>query len=139
ADCKGAFVDAIAVSLVMFIAVLVSGMIVRVLPVAVPLPLVQIALGALISGVFHHGVRLDPEIFFFLFLPPLLFLDGWRIPKEGLLRDKFSIIELAFGLVIFTVIGLGLLIHWMIPAMPLPVAFALAAIVSPTDPVAVSA
>lgn len=131
--------DAIAVSLVMFIAVLVSGMIVRVLPVAVPLPLVQIALGALISGVFHHGVRLDPEIFFFLFLPPLLFLDGWRIPKEGLLRDKFSIIELAFGLVIFTVIGLGLLIHWMIPAMPLPVAFALAAIVSPTDPVAVSA
>jgi CPA1 family monovalent cation:H+ antiporter len=37
-----------------------------------------------------------------------------------------------------TVIGAGVLIHWMIPAMPLAVAFALAAIVSPTDPVAVS-
>jgi Na+/H+ antiporter len=35
------------------------------------------------------------------------------------------------------VLGAGFLIHWLIPAMPLPVAFALAAIVSPTDPVAV--
>jgi hypothetical protein len=36
-----------------------------------------------------------------------------------------------------TVIGVGYLIHWMIPAVPLAVAFAIAAIVSPTDPVAV--
>ncbi|OZI30540.1 Na+/H+ antiporter [Bordetella genomosp. 10] len=131
--------EAIGITLAMFAAVLVSGMVVRVLPVAVPLPLVQIALGALISSFSDHGVRLDPEVFFLLFLPPLLFLDGWRIPKEGVLRDKYSILELAFGLVFITVLGVGYFIHWMIPAMPLPVAFALAAIVSPTDPVAVSA
>jgi CPA1 family monovalent cation:H+ antiporter len=131
--------EAIGIVLVMFLAVLVSGLVVRVLPVAVPLPLVQIALGALIAGAFNRGVELEPDLFFLLFLPPLLFLDGWRIPKEGLLRDKFTILELAFGLVVFTVVGLGFLIHWMIDTMPLPVAFALAAIVSPTDPVAVSA
>ena len=131
--------NAVDISLVMLMAVMASGLIIRVLPVAIPLPLVQIALGALIAGVFDHGVALDPELFFLLFLPPLLFLDGWRIPKDGLLRDRFSIVQLAFGLVFFTVIGLGFLIHWMIPSMPLPVAFALAAIVSPTDPVAVSA
>jgi len=131
--------EAIGITLAMFAAVLVSGMVVRVLPVAVPLPLVQIALGALISTFSNHGVQLDPEVFFLLFLPPLLFLDGWRIPKEGVLRDKYSILELAFGLVFITVLGVGYFIHWMIPAMPLPVAFALAAIVSPTDPVAVSA
>lgn len=123
----------------MCLAVIVSGLVVRVLPVAVPLPLVQIALGALIAGVFNHGVELEPDLFFLLFLPPLLFLDGWRIPKEGLLRDKFAILELALGLVVFTVVGLGFMIHLMIPSMPLPVAFALAAIISPTDPVAVSA
>ena len=78
-------------------------------------------------------------MFFLLFLPPLLFLDGWRIPKQGLFRDKGAILELAFGLVVFTVIGAGLLIHWMIPVMPLAVCFALAAIISPTDPVAVGA
>jgi len=123
----------------MLLAVVGSALAVRMLPVAIPVPLVQIAMGAVIAGVFGRGVRLEPELFFILFLPPLLFLDGWRIPKEGLLRDRATIIELAFGLVIFTVLGLGALIHWMIPAVPWPVAFALAAIVSPTDPVAVSA
>lgn len=49
------------------------------------------------------------------------------------------ILELALGLVVFTVLGLGFLIHWMIPTMPLAVAFALAAILSPTDPIAVQA
>ncbi|NMG67703.1 Na+/H+ antiporter [Azoarcus indigens] len=128
----------IEVVLAMLLAVVGSGYLVRVVPISLPLPLIQIALGAVIAGVFGHGVVLDPEIFFLLFLPPLLFLDGWRIPKVGLFRDKAVILELAFGLVVFTVIGAGFLIHWLIPAMPLPVAFALAAILSPTDPVAVS-
>ena len=130
--------DAIEVVLAMLLAVVASAFIVRVLPRA-PLPLVQIGLGALIAAKSSHGVDLEPELFFLTFLPPLLFLDGWRIPKHGLLRDKGTILELALGLVVFTVVGAGFLIHWMIPAMPLPVAFALAAIVSPTDPVAVSA
>jgi Na+/H+ antiporter len=130
--------EAVEVVLAMLLAVIASGYLVRALPVSLPLPLVQIALGALIAGAFHHGVRLDPDIFFLLFLPPLLFLDGWRIPKVGLLRDKATILELAFGLVLFTVVGAGFLIHWLFPAMPLAVAFALAAIVAPTDPVAVS-
>lgn len=129
----------IGVVLFMLGAVVVSGILVRVIPRAVPTPLVQIAFGAAIAAGSEHEVQLDPEIFFLLFLPPLLFLDGWRIPKEGLLRDKGLILELALGLVFCTVIGMGFFINWMIPAMPLPVAFALAAIVSPTDPVAVSA
>ena len=128
----------IEVVLAMLAAVVGSGYLVRTLPISIPLPLAQIALGAVVALVSVHRVRLDPEIFFLLFLPPLLFLDGWRIPKTGLVRDKAIILSLAFGLVIFTGIGAGHLLHWMIPAMPLAVAFALAAIVSPTDPVAVS-
>ena len=130
--------SSIEVVLAMLLAVLASGYLVRVLPFSLPLPLAQIALGAVIAGIFQRGVQLDPHVFFLLFLPPLLFLDGWRIPKDGLFHDKGMILELALGLVLFTVIGMGFFIHWMIPAMPLPVAFALAAIVSPTDPVAVS-
>jgi len=129
----------IEVVLAMLVAVVASGYLVRILPFSLPLPLVQIGLGALISGVFKRGHALEPDMFFLLFLPPLLFLDGWRIPKQGLFRDKGAILELAFGLVVFTVVGAGLLLHWLIPAMPLAVAFALAAIVSPTDPVAVGA
>lgn len=128
----------IEIVLAMLLAVLASGYLQRMLPVSLPLPLVQIGLGAAIAGVSDEGVVLEPDIFFLLFLPPLLFLDGWRIPKDGLFRDRGVILPLAFGLVVFTVVGAGLLLHWMIPAMPLAVAFALAAIVSPTDPVAVA-
>ena len=130
--------ESIVLVLAMLLAVVASGYLVRMLPFAVPVPLVQIAMGAVIAGAFKSGVTLDPEIFFLLFLPPLLFIDGWRIPNYGLLREKGTILELALGLVVFTVIGMGFLIHWMIPSMPLAVAFALAAIVSPTDALAVS-
>jgi CPA1 family monovalent cation:H+ antiporter len=132
-------VESITTSLFLLLTVVLSGIIARALPFALPLPLVQIALGAAIGSIAHLRVELEPHIFFLLFLPPLLFLDGWRIPKEGLFRDKGTILELALGLVVLTVLGIGLLIHWMIPAMPLAVAFALAAIISPTDPIAVSA
>lgn len=135
----GFAVETITIVLLMLLAVVVSDSIVRVLPLPVPLPLVQIGLGAAIASVASIRVELDPDIFFLLFLPPLLFLDGWRIPKEGLFRDKGIILEMALGLVIFTVLGVGFFVHWMIPSVPLPVAFALAAIVSPTDPIAVSA
>ncbi len=123
--------------LLLLLAVVVSGWLARITRIA--LPLVQIALGAVIVLITGESVTLDPALFFLLFLPPLLFLDGWRIPKEDLLRDRAIILELALGLVVFTVVGVGLLIHWLIPAMPMPVAFALAAILSPTDPIAVSA
>lgn len=129
----------IQIVLAMLLAVIASGLLVRALPVSVPAPLVQVTLGALIAAFTDEAVELDPDIFFLLFVPPLLFLDGWRIPKEGLLRDKGMILALALGLVVLTVLGMGWLIHWLIPAMPLAVAFALAAILSPTDPVAVSA
>ena len=131
--------DTIGVVLAMLAAVVVSGALARTMPLPVPTPLVQIALGGALALLSKHPVPLEPDIFFLLFLPPLLFLDGWRIPNEDLLRDKVTILELALGLVFFTVIGMGYFIHWMIPVMPLPIAFALAAIVSPTDPVAVSA
>lgn len=127
----------VGVVLAMLVAVVASGYLVRLLPVALPLPLVQIGLGVLIARMGWHPVRLDPHTFFILFLPPLLFLDGWRIPKVGLFRDKGVILELALGLVLFTVVGAGFLIHWLIPELPLAVSFALAAILAPTDPVAV--
>lgn len=131
--------DAISLILLLLSAVVASSFIARLAPAVLPLPLVQIALGAGIAEALQLRIELDPEIFFLLFIAPLLFLDGWRLPKEGLYRDKWTIAALAFGLVVFTVIGAGYFIHWMIPSMPLAVAFALAAVLSPTDAVSVTA
>lgn len=131
--------ETVTIVLLLLLAVIVSGIVSRVVPLPLPRPLFQIALGAGIGLVADWRVELDPEIFFLLFLPPLLFLDGWRIPREELFKDSKTVIELALGLVVVTVVGMGFFIHWMIPSMPLAVAFALAAVVSPTDPIAVSA
>jgi CPA1 family monovalent cation:H+ antiporter len=131
--------ETVSIVLFLLLAVVVSGAVARMMPFSIPTPLVQIVLGGVIGMSTSHRVELDPELFLFLFLPPLLFLDGWRIPKDELFKDASTVVELALGLVLMTVIGMGFLIHWMIPAMPLAVAFALAAVVSPTDPIAVSA
>ena len=130
--------ESATIVLLLLLAVVLSDSLSRALPWPIPLPLVQIAFGAGVGFLADFRVELNPEIFFALFLPPLLFLDGWRIPKQGLFRDHWTILELALGLVVVTVVGLGFLIHWMIPAVPVAVAFALAAVLSPTDPVAVS-
>ncbi len=123
--------------LALLAAVVATALAARLLPVRIPLPLLQIAVGA---GLHYAGFRVafDSHLFLLLFIPPLLFLDGWRIPKGAFLRDWKAILALAIGLVVFTVLGVGLFAHALIPAMPLAVAFALAAIVSPTDPVAVT-
>lgn len=131
--------EEITIIFVFLIGGAVSSMIAQVVNARIPLPFIQIAIGALIAQLFSFRIDLDPDIFLVLFIAPLLFLDGWRIPKEDLRRDKWTIVALAFGLVIFTVIGAGWFIHWLIPAIPLPIAFALAALLSPTDAVAVSA
>jgi len=132
-------VETISIALVLLLAVVLSSSLSRMLPLPIPRPLLQIAIGGVIGLVADFRVTLNPEIFFLLFLPPLLFLDGWRIPKEELMRDRKTILALALGLVVITVLGVGLFINLLIPAMPLAVAFALAAVVSPTDPIAVSA
>lgn len=126
-----------AIVLISLLAVVMSAFVARVS--TMPLPLVQIGFGAAIHYLGLPTAVLDPQVFFLLFLPPLLFLDGWRIPKDELFREAPTILKLALGLVLFTVIGMGLFIHWLIPTMPLAIAFALAAVISPTDPIAVTA
>ena len=124
--------------LILLMLVGVSRLIGRLIPL--PLPLVQIGAGALLAWpTLGLHVALDPELFLFLFLPPLLFSDGWRMPKRELWRLRGPILTLAVGLVLFIVVGAGYFIHWLLPSIPLPVAFALAAVLSPTDAVAVSA
>src|ERR1700730_13888214 len=131
--------DAVRMVLVLLLAVVVSRVLARLSPIELPLPLLQIGIGAALSFVIGFNVRLDPDVFLLLFIAPLLFLDGWRIPKGAFFNNWRPILTLAFGLVVFTVVCLGPFIDKMLPAIPLSVAFAVAAILSPTDAVAVPA
>ncbi|MFC5407488.1 Na+/H+ antiporter [Cohnella soli] len=106
----------------------------------IPLPIIQIALGAAIVLLpWHFHVPLEPELFFLLFISPLLFNDGRRTPRDELWKLRLPILLLAVGLVFVTIVVVGYLIHALIPTIPLAASFGLAAILSPTDAVAVSA
>ncbi|KAA8998106.1 Na+/H+ antiporter [Affinibrenneria salicis] len=125
--------------LILTLMVSLSGVVTRVLPFQIPLPLMQIAIGALLAWPrFGLHVDFNPELFMVLFIPPLLFADGWKTPPREFLRHGREIFGLALALVLVTVVGVGYLIYWMVPGIPLVAAFALAAVLSPTDAVALS-
>ncbi|MCP1242261.1 cation:proton antiporter [Acetobacter lambici] len=103
----------------------------------VPQPVILIALGVG-AGLAGMNVRLHPELFMFVFLPPLLFADAFRMPLREFGQLRGPILFLAFGLVVLSTLLCGYAIHWILPVLTLPVCFTLAAALSPTDTVAVS-
>ena len=123
--------------LILILVVSLSGVLTRMLPFQVPLPLMQIAIGALLAWP-HFGLHVDfdPELFLVLFIPPLLFADGWKTPTREFLHHGREIFGLALVLVLITVVGVGYFLHLLLPEVPLVAAFALAAVLSPTDAVA---
>ncbi|GAK31443.1 Na(+)/H(+) antiporter [Weissella oryzae SG25] len=103
----------------------------------IPVSLIQIALGLVAALFFHVEIDLHTEWFLLLFVAPLIYSDAWRFPKKELWELRGPIFGNAILLVFITTIVGGYLITWMIPQVPLVVGFAIAAILSPTDPVAV--
>src|SRR5471032_2257220 len=83
-------------------------------------------------------VTLNPELVFFLFLPPLLFpaalFTSWRDFRLNLRPISL----LAIGLVLFTTIAVAYLAHYFMH-LPLAAGFVLGAIVSPPDAIAATA
>jgi CPA1 family monovalent cation:H+ antiporter len=108
--------------------------------VAVPVTLLLVGAGVLLCFVpVTARLHIQPEVFFAVFIPPLLYSDSWSIPKRDLLKVLRPVMALAFGLVLLTVVAIGCFLHWLVPSLPLAACFALGAIVSPTDAVATAA
>ncbi len=105
-----------------------------------PYPIVLV-LGGLVMG-FVPGipeVALEPELVLVLFLPPLLYSAAFFASLRDLRADLRSISLLAIGLVIATACAVAVAAHALIDGLPWAAAFALGAIVAPTDPVAATA
>lgn len=89
---------------------------------------------AFIPGIPH--VRVDPELIFLIFLPPLLYEAAWFTSWREFWKWKRSISMLAFGLVFFTSLVVGYFTSWLIPGFTLAMGFLLGGIISPPDAVA---
>ncbi|WP_338333552.1 Na+/H+ antiporter [Acetobacter sp. LMG 32666] len=123
-----------SVVLLLLLITAVSGPFSRLL--RLPLPLLLIACGVVASLLGLH-IDFEPNTFLLLFIPPLLFSDAYLMPLRNFRELRWPILLLAVGLVIFSTIVGGYFIHWLLPVVPLAASFALAAILSPTDAVAV--
>lgn len=104
---------------------------------AVPYPIVLVIGGLLLS--FVPGipkVTLNPDLVFFVILPPLLFSAAWLTSWREFSYHLVSICLLAFGLVTFTVLGVTHAGHWFLPGFDWRAGLVLGAIVAPTDAIA---
>ena len=125
----------IELTIVLLILTGVGGALVRWAKMGLPIFLVVIgAAASLLPGL--DRISIDPQLFLLLFIPPLLFADARVLPRRDLLQVLRPVLLLALGLVVLTVVVVGYTIHWLVPSMPLAVAFTLGAIVTPTDAVA---
>jgi CPA1 family monovalent cation:H+ antiporter len=127
--------------LILIAVVILSNLINHFLPM-LSVPIVQVILGVIFSLIFiplDTGFILEPEVFFVLFIAPLIFNSTMTANKKTLNEMRNPILLAAVGLVFVTVFIVGFFTHWLIPSIPLAAAFALAAALGPTDVVAVEA
>src|ERR671910_2349525 len=122
----------------LFVAVAGLSTLARVLSIPYPILLV---LGGLAMGVIPGlpEVELEPDLVLVIFLPPLLFYAAFQSSWRDLRADARAISLASIGLVLVTTCAVAVIAHEAIEGMPWAMAFALGAIVSPTDPVAATA
>ena len=106
----------------------------------VPVPILQVAAGfgvGLLPGV--DIPQLEPDLVFFVFLPPVLWAAAFFTSVRDFNRARRPIALLAIGLVLATSVAVAIAARALFPGMPWAVAVALGAIVSPPDAVAAAA
>ena len=105
-------------------------------PYPILLVLSGIAIG-LIPGL--PSIRLNPEVVFLIFLPPILYSAAWNTSWPEFKTARRPIILLAIGCVIFTTCAVAWIAHLFIPNLGWREAFVLGAIISPPDAIAATA
>lgn len=106
----------------------------------VPAPLVLIVAG--IAASYVPGVpevHLEAEVVLLGLLPPLLYATAIRTSLVDFNANRRPILLLSVGLVAFTTVGVGALVHALVPGVGWPAAFAIGAVVAPPDAVAATA
>lgn len=125
---------------VLALLVVVTALVTLARRFSLPYPIVLV-LGGLLLG-FVPGlpvVRLDPEIVFLLFLPPILYSAAVFTSFRQFRANLRPISLLAVGLVLATTVAIAVVAHAAIAGLTWAAAFTLGAIVSPPDAVAATA
>ncbi len=105
-----------------------------------PAPVILVALGIVASFLpLVPEVHLHSEVVLVGLLPPLLYSAALQTSLVDFNANRRPILLLSVGLVVFTTVGVALVVHAVLPGVGWPGAFALGAVVAPPDAVATSA
>src|SRR5438552_18597795 len=116
---------------------LVAALVVIAQKINLPYPVVLVLAGLALSFVPRlPEVKLNPDIVFYFFLPPLIYPAALFTSLRDFRRNLRPILLLAIGLVLTTMLAGSWVAHSLIPSIPWAAAFALGAIVSPPDAIA---
>jgi Na+/H+ antiporter len=102
------------------------------LKVAYPILLVLGGLALSFADVFSH-ITIEPELIFFIFLPPLLYEAAWQVSWKEFWKWRRVITSFAFPIVIITSCVVAFASNALIPGFTLALGFLLGGIVSPPD------
>lgn len=106
---------------------------------SIPIAFIQIGMGLILSFLpIYRGFHLEPEIFMLVIISVLMFNDGQNTSLSRLTHQVGTTFSLSVVLAIISILVVGFITHLFIPSIPLALAFALGAIITPTDAVAVS-
>ena len=124
--------------LLLVVAAIAANIVFAIYP-KVPLAFYEIIAGVLLSLVpLFNNFHLEPEVFMLVIIAPLMFNDGQNTDMHRLRKNINSTLSLAVVLALVTILAGGVLTHVLWGTLPLALCFALAAIVTPTDAVAVT-
>lgn len=129
--------DNLILILVLLLGVTILVMMGHKLKISYPIFLV---LAGLIIG-FIPGIphlRVDPDMIFLVFLPPLLYEAAWTTSWKDFWEYKGAIFLMAVGLVLITSIAVAYASVAFIPGFTLALGFLLGGIISPPDAIAAS-
>nr|ACN18076.1 Na+/H+ antiporter [uncultured bacterium BLR5] len=107
-------------------------MVANKLRLAYPIVLVLGGLALSFSTKFSN-ITIDPELVFFIFLPPLLYEAAWQISWKEFWKWRRVITVFAFPIVVITALVIALVSSALIPGFTLALGFLLGAIISPPD------
>src|SRR6478735_2492373 len=118
------------VFLIVFILALV--MLADRLKLAYPIVLVIGGLALSFTSLFSH-VTIEPDLVFFIFLPPLLYEAAWQTSWKEFWKWRRVITSFAFPIVIITSCVVAFASYALIPGFTLALGFLLGGIISPPD------
>src|SRR2546426_1289549 len=129
-----------AAEVLLLLLIVVSVLVTVARRLRIPYP-VLLLVGGLALGSIPGFPRIDlaPNTVLVLVLPPLLYVNAVFTPVRSFKADIGNIGSLAVGLVVASTAAVASVALALVPAMTLPIAVALGAIVSPPDAVAATA